>query len=552
MNAMKTEQVRQVRRAALAAGVGAALVGGVLLFVPDRDGAGTPTPEERALAAVSAGAPASLPDLDALILDREKWLRTHPEDSTAWAVLGAAYVERGERRGDSAYYSKADEALRRSLKGPPVGAAGPEDHGARAAESAEGDGTDGDGGTEGGDGSDGGDDGKQGALGAPTRAQALAGLASLANARHDFTTAKKWGETLRARRPEAWSAYPVLIDAYTGLGDYPAAGKALDKLKELRPGSPVVLERAVSVYRDRGWREDAEAKANEATAHAGSPTAKAEALYALGELAWERGEPTEAMGHYDAALATVRDHPASLAGRARALAALSRTDEAYRDYQAALAKLPRPEYALELGELYDANGLDGDARTQYATLRARAARAQGHGVNEELVLARFETDHGDPAAAVARLRAEWARHHRSMEVADALGWALYRAGHGKEALKYAKKATEQGRRSALFLYHRGEIERSLEMYGPARRHVGDALRINPYFSPLLAPRALTALESLGEPAEGGPRDVEGAGSTPQPAEMARPTKPPTGATPSGTPSGSPAVPSVPVVTPSPS
>ncbi|MFE4061837.1 hypothetical protein ACFXP3_37075 [Streptomyces sp. NPDC059096] len=545
MNAMKTEQVRQVRRAALAAGVGAALVGGVLLFVPDRgEGSRTPTPQERALAAVSAGAPASLPDLDALIQDREKWLRTHPEDSTAWAVLGAAYVERGERRGDTAYYSKADEALRRSLKGPPVGAAGPEDHGGRDAGAADGDGTDGDGGTEGGD------DGKQGGLGAPTRTQALAGLASLANARHDFTTAKKWGETLRARQPKAWAAYPVLIDAYTGLGDYAAAGRALDKLKELRPGTPAVLERAVSVYRDRGWREDAEAKADEAVAHAASPTAKAEALYALGELAWERGEPTEAMGHYDAALATARDHPAALAGRARALAALSRTDEAYRDYQAALAKLPRPEYALELGELYDANGLDGDARTQYATLRARAARAQGHGVNEELVLARFEADHGSPTAAVARLRAEWARHHRSMEVADALGWALYRAGHGQEALKYAKKATGQGRRSALFLYHRGEIERSLEMYGPARRHVGEALRVNPYFSPLLAPRALAALESLGEPEEGGPRDVEGAGTTPQPAEVARPTKPATGATPSGSPA--PAVPSSPGPSPVPS
>ncbi|MEV7088694.1 tetratricopeptide repeat protein [Streptomyces sp. NPDC093085] len=536
MNPMKTEQVRQVRRAALAAGVGAVLVAGVVLFVPDRDGADERTPQERALAAVSAGAPASLADLDALIQDREKWVRVHPEDASAWAVLGAAYVERGERHGDSSYYSKADQALQRSLKGQPVGAAGPEDHGARGAdgtgaegaEDTEADGT--------ADGS--GDDSKRGGAGVPARTQALAGLASLANARHDFTTAKKWAETLRARQPRAWRAYPALIDAYTGLGQYAAAGKALDKLKELRPGSPAALSRAVSVYRDRGWREDAEAKADEASTHADSPTEKAEALCALGELAWERGEPSEAMGHYDAALTALPDHPAALAGRARALAALSRTDEAYRAYQAALNRLPRPEYALELGELYDASGLDGDARTQYATLRARASRAQGDGVNEELVLGRFEADHGDPAAAVARLRAEWGRGHRSIDVADALAWALYRVGRPQEALPYAKKATDQGRRSALFLYHRAEIERSLDLYGPARRHVGDALRINPYFSPLLAPRAIDALESLGEPVEGGPRDIEGAGSTPQPAEMARPTS--GAATPAPAPSGTPA------------
>jgi tetratricopeptide (TPR) repeat protein len=505
MNAMKTEQVSQFRRAALAAGVGTVLVGGVLLFVPDGGrGARPPGPEERALTAVRAGVAAAPTDLNALIEDREKRLRAHPGDGAAWAVLGAAYVERGVRRADPASYPKADLALRhalderaaksagsvRSAKSPghPGHAGGPGGHGGHGGSSGRG------------------DDGKQGARGggsersAPARIETLVGLASLANARNDFAAAKKWGETARERRPGAWAAYPVLIDAYSGLGDYEAAGKALDRLKQLRPDAPAVLTRAAAVYRDRGWREDAAAKVSEAVARAGSPAEKAEGLYALGELAWERGEPAEAVAHYNAALAAARDHPASLAGRARALAALGRADEAYGDYQTALEKLPRPEYALELGELYASKGLDGDARTQYDTLRRKTARAQEHGVNEDLVLARFESDHGNPRTAVARLMSEWDRHHRSTEVADALGWALYRAGRGTEALKYARRATDQGRRSALFSYHRGEIERSLEKYGPARRHIEEALRINPYFSPLLAPRARDTLAALGEPA----------------------------------------------------
>ncbi|NEE40993.1 hypothetical protein G3M53_88395, partial [Streptomyces sp. SID7982] len=69
-------------------------------------------------------------------------------------------------------------------------------------------------------------------------------------------------------------------------------------------------------------------------------------------------------------------------------------------YQSALEKLPRPQYALELGELYESLGLDGDARTQYAKLREMVAAAKKDGVDESLVLARFEADHGDPAAAV--------------------------------------------------------------------------------------------------------------------------------------------------------
>ncbi|MFJ1597653.1 tetratricopeptide repeat protein [Streptomyces sp. NPDC088261] len=494
MNAMKTDQLKRVRRAALATGVGGALVAGVLLVVPDRGAEPAPAlgPEARAMAAVGAGAPAALPDLAALVRDREDRVRTHPEDAGAWAVLGSAYVERGVRRADPAYFPKADRALRRSLQVAPGGAA-------RGA---------------GGAGDTGGARGKGASAGAFGRSDALIGLGALANARHDYGAARKWGEEVRKREPGRWAAYPVLIDAYNGLGDYAAAGKALDRLKKLHSGAPV-LERSAEVYRDRGWREDAEAKAAEAAARAASPVEKAEALSTQGELSWERGEPAEALGYFDGALKAVRDHAGSLAGRARALAALGRTEEAYATYQRANEEMPRPEYALELGELYDARGLDGDAQNQYAALRARAEEAQVRGVNEELVLARFETDHGDPKSAVERLRAEWARGHRSMEVADALGWALFRTGEGREALTYAKKATGQGRRSALFAYHRGEIERSLEMTGAARRHLDEALRTHPAFSPLLAPKAREALDALGEPAAGGPKDLYGqAGSGP--------------------------------------
>jgi tetratricopeptide (TPR) repeat protein len=277
----------------------------------------------------------------------------------------------------------------------------------------------------------------------------------------------------------------------------------MDKLLELHSGPPV-LGRAAQIYRDQGWREDAAAMAYDAMTHAEAPTEKADGLHRLGELAWERGEPAEAVGYYDAALWAAGDHHRSLAGRARALAALGRTEEAFRDYRAALTHLPLPEYALEAGELYESMGLDEDARAQYELLRERVARAGKHGVNQELVLARFEADHGDSEAAVRRLRGEWRRGHRSVYVADALGWALYRAGEAEEALSFAEKATDQGLRNALFSYHRGEIERALEMDGPARRRLAEALRTNPHFSPLLAEPAREALTELGEPAGGGP------------------------------------------------
>ncbi|MFI1810098.1 tetratricopeptide repeat protein [Streptomyces sp. NPDC020422] len=465
---MKSENVS---RTVLACGVGAVLAATALLYLPeltDRPPRPVPGPAERAASAAHAGAQAALPDLVALIGDREKWLKAHPGDDASWAVLGAAYTERGLRRADAADFPRAEAALKRSLAVLPA---------------------------------------------ARGNLDAQVGLAALANARGDFGAAKRWGEGVRKANPKRWSAYPVLIDAYEGLGDHRAAQKAAETLAELHSGS-AVSGRSAQLYRNRGWREDAGAAALDAVALAETGADKAAALARLGDLAWERGEPAEALAQYGAALGLVPDHAPSLAGRARARAALGGTGEALRDWQAALARLPLPEYLLEAGEL--AESLDRDAQAQGLYERLRNGRLP----RAEVALGLLAADHGDPAEGVRLLRAEWAEGHRSLAVADALGWALYRSGEPKEALEYAKRATDEGLRSALFSYHLGEIERALEQSGPARRHLAEALRINPWFSPLLAPRAKEALKALGDPSDELPKDVrrnEGADELPKDA-----------------------------------
>ncbi|MFH8485450.1 tetratricopeptide repeat protein [Streptomyces longisporoflavus] len=465
-----------LRRALLASVAGCVVLGGVLVLWPEPRKAVPPAlgPAGRAMAAAGAGAPAALPDLTVLIEERETHLRRHPGDDESWAVLGAAYVERGLRTADSAYYPKAERALRTSLTTRPRG-----------------------------------------------NTQALTGMAALANARHDYRGAKKWAEGAVALAPKRWSAYPALIEAYTGLGDAKGVEKALETLKELHSGA-AVKARSGQVYRDRGWREDAATALMDAAALAEGPAQKAVCLYRVGELSWERGEPAEALRYYEAALHADPDHHPSLAGKGRALAALGRTADALRSYQNALVRQPAPEYALALGELYESLRLAPAARAQYDVLRARVKQEEVNGVNDERVLGLYEADHGDPEAAVDRLRAEFKRH-ASPEVADALGWALHRAGKSKAGLKFATRATEKGPISALLSYHRGEIERELGKYGAARRHIGAALRINPHFSPLLVPAAEHAMEALGEPPDGGPEEMYAPpGSTPDPIPKPKP------------------------------
>lgn len=124
----------------------------------------------------------------------------------------------------------------------------------------------------------------------------------------------------------------------------------------------------------------------------------------------------------------------------------------------------------------------------YDMLGSMTARDGQNGVDEDVVLGLYEADHGDPAAAVRRLSEEWSRH-KSVQVADALGWALHQAGEDSAALEYAKKATEQGLRSADFSYHRAMIERGLGDVAAARRHLQETMRTNPHFSPLRGPLA---------------------------------------------------------------
>ncbi|MFF0186081.1 tetratricopeptide repeat protein [Streptomyces sp. NPDC005244] len=456
------------RRVLIGAAVGCVVLGGVLVLLPSTGPGGAPPPSPgpvaRAMTAVGAGAPAALPDLAALIGDRETHLRAHPRDDQSWAVLGTAYAEQARRTATAAYYPKAEKALRTSLD------VRPQDNTA-----------------------------------------ALDGLAGLAVARGDFRTAKQWGEASVKLAPKRWTAYPALVDAYTGLGDHKATRRALDKLLALRPG-PATQAVAARAYWDRGRREDAGAAIADATAGATTPSQQAAFLQQGGQLAWERGDVQESLDHYRAAVNTDPDEHAALAGQGRALAALGRTSEALRAYQAALAKRPAPRQALELGELYDKLGLPGAARAQYDLVRELVRRDAAQGVDDDLVLGFLEADHGDPQEAVRRLRAEWDRQP-GIAVADALGWALHRAGDDAQALTFATRTMDKEHggevRSALYAYHRGQIERDLGKAGPARRHLAEALRINPYFSPLLAPAAREALAALGEPPTEGLPDPSG-------------------------------------------
>ncbi|MFE9444327.1 tetratricopeptide repeat protein [Streptomyces sp. NPDC006602] len=405
--------------------------------------------------AAVASAPAALSpelltggDLDASITALQGHLRSQPRDFGGWATLGLAYVEQARTKGDPSRYPQAERALKRSL------------------------------GLE------------------PDNVQALTGRAALAAARHEFADALTYADQALEQNPYSERALSSRIDALVELGRYDDASKAADLADTRRPGIPV-FTRYAYVHELRGDVSTARRVLEQALASATTPGDVAYVATALGQLAWNQGEYVSALNHYARALAADDTYLPALEGRARTQAANGDRATAIKGMEAVVARYPLPGPLVELGELYEARGADGDrakAGDQYALVDAWTALARAGGVNADLDTALAAADHGDQAEALRAARAEWARRH-TVHTADALAWALHVNGRDEEALPYARRATATGYRNAAFLYHRGVIEHATGNEKDARTHLKAALDLNPGFSPLGAREARKTLEA---------------------------------------------------------
>ncbi|MFD5630098.1 tetratricopeptide repeat protein [Streptomyces sp. NPDC127072] len=437
---------RAAQLAFCATALAVALTAGAIVTGALRDDGGA------AGVAVAAGVSPQLlagEDLDAGISSLQAHLRSQPKDFGSWSTLGLAYIEQARTTGDPSRYPQAQQALDRSLRL------------------------------------------------RPDNDPALAGRAALAAARHDFTGALKYAERALKQNPYSERALATRIDALVELGRYQDAAKAADTADSRRPGVPV-FTRYAYVQELRGDVKTARRVLEQALDTA---TTRGDVTYvasALGQLAWNQGEYDEALTYYARALAADDTYLPALEGRARTQAAQGDDAAAITGMEQVVERYPLPQPLVELGELYEARGKEGDAekaRDQYALVDAWVSLARANGVNADLDTALAAADHGDRKAALKAARAEWDRRH-TVHTADALAWALHVDGQDEEALPYAREATATGYRNASFLYHRGMIERATGHEKEARASLNSALGLNPGFSPLGAAQAREALEAV--------------------------------------------------------
>lgn len=368
-------------------------------------------------------------------------LRDAPDNHQIYAELGLAYLQQARESADPTLYDRAEQAFESALAGD------------------------------------------------PTLGHALIGQGTLALSRHEFDLAEAWALAGREANPYAAEPLAILVDAQVETGRYDEAAHTLQQLLDLRPDNAAWSR--VSYLRELHGDVPGAIEAMERAASSAAPGSEPRAwsLVQVGHLYFGSGDLPAAERAYGEAIFHRSDFAAAAYGLARVEAARGDPAAAAARMEPVVTRLPLPEYAIFLGELYESMGEAAAAGEQYDLVRALMALSAAGGMNVDLELALFDAAHGsDPDAAVARAEAAYAARP-SIHAADALAWSLLAAGDAAAARPLSEQALRLGTRDANLWYRAGRIALAAGDEATGRRYLTTALEINPHFSPLYAPDA---------------------------------------------------------------
>jgi tetratricopeptide (TPR) repeat protein len=371
---------------------------------------GSPPERSERLAALPP-APTPTASTDRRIGALQATVRTAPRRADGWTLLAGAYLQKVRETGDAGFYARAQGAVDRALS------LRPDDAGALTQRSA------------------------------------------LELSRHDFQAGLRDALRARALAPTVVAPFGAVVDALVELGRYPQARKALQEMVDRKPNLAAYAR--VSYFRELHGDFDGALAAMRAAVSAGGAVPEQDAYVRslLGGLELQKGRIDVAVREYRDALEAVPAYPAAEAGLAQADVARGRLAPAIARLRRVVDRLPLPSYVIALGEAQAAAGDRAGAAQSFALVRAETMLQQRAGVNADVELALFEADHGSPRRAVALGRRAWAAAP-SVRSADALGWALHRAGHSRAALGWARRALALGSRDPAFLTRAGLIAHS--------------------------------------------------------------------------------------------
>ncbi|MDQ3685942.1 MAG: tetratricopeptide repeat protein [Acidobacteriota bacterium] len=364
-------------------------------------------------------------------------------------LLGDAFMQKARETGDFSFNARADAALQKSLEL------------------------------------------------APDNYNTLVLRAKLFLTLHRFREALEVARRAQSLRPQEYHAYGALTDAYVELGDYDAAIEAAQKRMDLRPDMDAYAR--VSYLRALHGDTEGAIEAMGVAAKAADPRDFESVAWCrvhLGDELMNAGELASAEKEYDRALVVFPDYYLALAAKARARVAAGDMNGAVDFYKRAQDRVPLPDTAIALGDLYAKLGRADEAKKQYDLVEfiERGSAPGSETYSRQLALFYADRDIKlDEALNIAR-RERAAR--ADIYTSDALAWCLYKKGQFAEAKTVMDEALRLGTNDPRLLYHAGMIANALGDRRNATKYLEGAVKINPSFDVLQADVARETLAAL--------------------------------------------------------
>jgi tetratricopeptide (TPR) repeat protein len=199
----------------------------------------------------------------------------------------------------------------------------------------------------------------------------------------------------------------------------------------------------------------------------------------------------------DRALHFFPDYHLALAAKGRARLLAHDVDSAIKYYKLAENRVPLPDYAIALGDIFASLGRTEEATREYQFVEFVEKSGAMDGTYS-LQLALFWADHNtrlDDALQIAQRE----RAIRSdIYTYDVLAWCLLKNGRFPEARAAMNDALRLGTRDPRLFYHAGMIANAQGDRRNAAKFLKAALEINPDFDLLQSNIARRTLKEIGE------------------------------------------------------
>lgn len=339
----------------------------------------------------------------------------HPDQSSGYNSLAMALARRARETSDVTYYTRAEEALQKSLTL------------------------------------------------SPDNFEGLKIRAWLLLGRHEFAKALEVATRLNKQVPDDITVYGYMADANAELGDYAAAEKAAQWMLHLRPGNIAGLTRGAylrELYGNLPGAIEMMKMAYDATSFQETED-RAWILTQIAHIHLISGDVKNAETYANGALGIFPGYHYALGTLGHVRMAQKRYDDAVELFRERYAKAPHAENLYSLAEVLEFAGRRDEARALYAEFELKALRESMLADNANHELIAYYVDHaGKPADALKLASSEIVRRH-DVYTLDCYAWALAANGDYKTAHAQIQKALAVGVKDPKVVLHAESITQHL-------------------------------------------------------------------------------------------